>query len=302
MSGSVNKEGKLSTSLKLARAAWRVMKLDKELLGIGAISALVSAILTVAFLVAMFVIITAANGGHWEFTSEQMQQAPNGWYYLALAAYLFVAYVSANFFSAAISHAAFERFNGNNPTFKSALKAAWSKVRALIVFSAFQATVGTVLNVIADRVPFGGRVAVWLTGAAWSVATLFAIPVIVSTGEKNPLAVVKRSAMTFKDIWGESVFIGLSLGVIGTVITLASAFLLVSVFLAAIMFGSLAIGIVLFCLFVLIVIATQIVMSVLKAIVMTAAYYYATTNQLPAGFDEQLIRAMFRPKKKWLRV
>lgn len=66
------------------------------------------------------------------------------------------------------------------------------------------------------------------------------------------------------------------------------------------MLDSLSIGITGIVFIFIVISAYALIVSTLKTILMTAAYYYATTDKLPAGFDEELIRTMFRPKKKWL--
>lgn len=300
MEPTVQSEGKIKTSFKITRAAWRVMMLDKELLGISALRALVGlAILGIFTAGALLLYVQLGGGFTWDSYVEQ-----SSWpYYILLAAFLFTSYAAGNFFAGAISHAALQRFDGENPTFKSALRAARGRVGVLVAYSGLLATVGLVLRIVADRVPYAGAIAVWLTGAAWGVATMFGIPVIMSSEQKNPLRVVKTSATTFKNIWQESVFVGMSLGLIGIVFTIFSIFLLASALFVPIMFGTPAtVSIVLLAIFVIMVIVLQLVMSTLHAIVMTAAYHYATTQRVPAGFDEELVRAMFRPKKKWLGV
>jgi hypothetical protein len=294
---SPKSEGKLSNSVKLARAAWRVVKLDKELLGVGAISLVANLLIFAAYLyVAYFVVpnfISVDFSNLSDFTSNVV-------WYVMVALYLFTSYAVTNFFSGAISFAAFRRFDGNDPTFAEAMRAAKSKASPLLAYSGIQATVGLILNMIADRVPFAGKIAVWLAGASWSVATMFSVPVIMNGDERNPILVIRKSAKTFTGIWKESVFIGLSLGIISIVATILSMFVIVGLIALAITFESNTLAVIALEVLVVVTLTISLIMNTLQAIAMTAAYYYATTNQLPAGFDGELIRSMFRPKKKWL--
>lgn len=52
-----------------------------------------------------------------------------------------------------------------------------------------------------------------VVGTTWSIAAVFAIPVLVGQPENNPLAVLRRSAATLKRTWGETLlgFLGLHL-------------------------------------------------------------------------------------------
>ena len=209
-------------------------------------------------------------------------------------------YFVTNFFAGAISHAAFRRFDGEDPTMRESLAAAKSKSGSLVKYTGLQVTVGLVLSIIADRVPFAGKIAVWLAGATWSVASMFSIPVIMSTNETNPVRVVKKSAKTFVDIWAESVFIGLTLGVISIVATIGTMVVVLGLFALSIGFQSVSLAILAAIIFFASVVGIALLSNTLQQIVMTAAYYYASTGKVPTGFDEELVRSMFRPKRKWL--
>lgn len=297
MTEEIKKESRGKAAIKITRAAWRVVKLDKELLGIGLLSAAIGLLVFGVFAFASLMLILSQGGFSEEYGFQLSLQN-----YIIFAVYLLFSAIIANFFSGAVAHGAFERFDGRNPTFKSALQAAWAKKLPLIAFSGLQTTVGLILNLIEERVPLGGKIAVWLTGAAWHIATLFSIPVIMSSEEKNPLKVVKRSALIFKNIWAESVFIGLGIGVIGVIFGFVSVIVVIAGMIFAASLGSTSLAIGVAAVFVLAVIVFSIIMSVLRTVLMSAAFYYSVHNKIPAGFDEQLIRSMFRPKKKWLKA
>lgn len=288
------KESKMGVSVKVTRAAWRVMMLDKEVIGISVISVLLNMLVFVAYVaVGIFAVphFFIADDQAWSFDWK---------YYLLLAAYLMTAYFVTNFFAGAISHAAFRRFDGEDPTMRESLAAAKSKSGSLVKYTGLQVTVGLVLSIIADRVPFAGKIAVWLAGATWSVASMFSIPVIMSTNETNPVRVVKKSAKTFVDIWAESVFIGLTLGVISIVATIGTMVVVLGLFALSIGFQSVSLAILAAIIFFASAVGIALLSNTLQQIVMTAAYYYASTGKVPTGFDEELVRSMFRPKRKWL--
>jgi hypothetical protein len=292
---ATKKEGKLSASVKVTRAAWRVMMLDKEVIGIAAISMTVNMIVFAAYVwVGIFLVPSV-------FFVDSSQPWSFDWkYYIVLALYFMTTYFVTNFFSGAISHAAFRRFEGENPTAKEALTAARRKGWVIFKYSGLQVTVGLILNILAERVPFAGKIAVWLVGAAWSVASMFSIPLIMSSNETNPLKVVKKSAKAFIDIWAESVFIGITLGILSIIATIGTMIVVFGLFAAAVAFESISLAVVAALVFFAAAIGIALLSYTLQQIVMTAAYYYAATGKLPTGFDEELVRSMFRPKKKWL--
>jgi hypothetical protein len=276
------------------------MKLDGEVVGISALSVILSMALFLGLAAAMFffpdTFFTRTPTAQFAF-----EGTPTATLYVAGITIMLLSYIITNFFAGAISHSAFRRFEGNDPTFSESVGAAAKRLPALINFSGLQAVVGTVLNAIEERVPLAGKIAVWLTGAAWSIATMFAIPYIMDKNENNPLKVVRGSAKIFTAIWAESVFIGLSLGMIAIVASLLILGLIVGFTWAAVALSSTVIGVVGTLIIAVLILSLIVVTSTLQSIVMTAAYYYATRNKLPAGFDEELVRSMFRPKKSWLR-
>jgi hypothetical protein len=78
-------------------------------------------------------------------------------------------------------------------------------------------TVGAVLRVAEEYVPLGGRIAALLLDLSWSLATLFAVPVIAYE-DLSPGATLRRSAQLFRERWGEQtagiVAIGLANGLL----------------------------------------------------------------------------------------
>ena len=296
MSEPTPKIGKFKASTMLGKAAWRTLKLDKEMLMASVLSMLASVVLFGIFVAAL--IFTMPEGF---LTDENVTASGDVSYYLLLAAYLFVTYLITNYFSGAIAHAALTRFRGGEPTLKGSLQAASAKFGPLAAFSGVQATVGLILNILEERLPLAGKIATWIAGAAWGIATMFVIPLIMDGKETRPLKAVKASAGTFTKVWGESIFIGIGLGIIQVIFTLLMIFFLAGTLVAAISLSSWALGIAGASIFIVVVVLAAIIMSTLRTIVMTAAYYYASTQQLPTGFDDELVRVMFRPKKKWLQ-
>lgn len=291
------RESKLAISAQLTKAAWRTLKLDKELLVASILNVITGTLCFVLFVIAAYFLLPQVLGV--SFTVNNNDIVSNLVYYGVTAIYLFITYAAANFFSGAIAHAALERFRGNDPTLSGSLAAASSKLGPILAFSGLQATVGLVLNILSDRLPFAGKIATWVAGAAWGIATMFAIPVIMDGKETGPLKTVRRSAKTLTQVWGESLFVGVALGVIEIAITLFTVFALVGGIALSIALSTWVFGIIGAALFVVGLSTLMIVMMTLRTIVTTAAYYYASTQQVPAGFDGELIRSMFRPKQKW---
>lgn len=296
-STSTKPMSKIAASSKLTRAAWRTLMLNKELFIVSLLSLAVSLVLLTT-LVLVFVfssgLILTDNSVEFSLPGDLIN-------YAILAMYLFISYAIANYFSGAIAYAALIKFRGQDPTLKKALYAATKKAGPLLAFSGLQATVGLILNILSDRLPFAGKIATLIAGAAWSVATMFALPVIMDNKETKPLETVRHSSRIFTKIWGESVFIGLGLGIISVGVSIIMFVVLFSGVALSVIYSNWAFGVISFVLFLAGLMFYSLVLTTLTTIVKTAAYYYASTNQLPTGFDEELIRNVFKPKKAWLK-
>ena len=308
MNKSINRplSEKASNSTKLIRAAWRILKDDKRLIVISLIGYISSLLLLAGIATAAIVLLYKVPIGNYEINANSINNVTYLLLIVLLIAPVFIVYFIVYYFNGAIAYAALRRFDGEKINIKQALTAASKKSVAIFLFSCIQATIGItigiVLQILENHVPLAGKIAAWLTGPAWNVAFMFSIPVIMTSNQKNPLKVVKKSATTFTAIWQESVFIELGLGIISLLFGLA--FLIMSIAIAigyaAITLNSLTIGITGIVFVAIIVSAYALIISTLQTVLITAAYHYATTNKLPAGFDEELIRKMFRPNKKWL--
>jgi hypothetical protein len=67
-----------------------------------------------------------------------------------------------------------------------------------------------------------GRLTLRLIGVAWSVASVFAIPVLIESNTTNPLEVLRQSAATLRKAWGETVVGFTGFGLFSMLIVLGS--------------------------------------------------------------------------------
>ncbi|MDB5182259.1 MAG: hypothetical protein JWO47_43 [Candidatus Saccharibacteria bacterium] len=280
----------------LAKGAWRSLMLDKELLtlpliGFGAsMLAIIPAVLLFVF-----------NPSHLLFSPLQ----GNGWqlnpvgYVVAIVALLSQAIISA-VVAGAVTHGAMERFKGNDPTVKSSIQAAFKRIGSLTVFTIFSFTIGFLISEIANRIPFlGGKIVLWLAGSAWNIASFFAIPVIVTSDTAlGPIRATKKSTAVIKQAWGESLVLGVGIGLIAVFSFLG--YIMVAGLLVGLSAGITGSGIVAGIvggIAFLGLMAGVVLVSVLQTYVKASVYYYATTGISPIAFDSQLLRQAFTAKK-----
>lgn len=303
MTNQPQKIGRFERSLELTKSAWRVLKLDKELLAIPLISMLVSVILLGIAIVGLAGVLggLAWSGTDLNPSNHSVKTAAIVFGFIYLLAATFISSLT----SGAIIHGALERFGGNDPTVKSSVSAALKKSKPLFLFSLLAATIGFVLRAIEDRVPLGGKIVAWLTDIAWSVASLFAIPYIMTTsGYLGPIKATKKSATLIKKVWGESLIVSGGIGIIGLIsilgyILLATALTFVIANLGGASAGA-GIGwrlAVLLPLDILGFLALILILSVLGAIAKAAVFYWATTGEAPETFNKDLMQAALTTKK-----
>lgn len=288
------KVGRIRRGWQMTKSAWHVLKLDKELVSVPLISTVVGLLALVPFVlgfIALGPITFDSNTG----TPGEVSAAQYG----VIVALIITITIISNFFAGVIAHAALQRFRGGDPTIRGSIRAAWSHIGAIALFSILSATIGIVLSYIEERVPLAGKIATWIAQAAWSIATLFAIPVIVDSKEHiGPITAVRTSAGIFKKTWGENIVVSIGVGLIGFLMFLGASITSVALVIAVATLGAgapimIAIGV----LTLLGLIALAIIFGLLEAIARVAIYYYATEGKAPEVFDRELLRSAMTPKK-----
>jgi hypothetical protein len=108
------------------------------------------------------------------------------------------------FFNVALAGAAAASFDGRPIGVREALDISRKRVGRIAQWALLAAGVGFILNEVAARIPGAGRLASWLLGAAWSLATIFAVPLLALEGT-GPLETAKGSVRLIKGKWGEGI-------------------------------------------------------------------------------------------------
>jgi hypothetical protein len=288
---ATHSQGKLSRSWALIKSSFHVLKLDKELVSLPIIEFIVSLGVLVAIGIVSISIFWGING-----TLAGLEDS-DGLVYLTVVVLVVLTTFIANLFSGAIIHAALKRFDGGDPTAIGSLKAVWKKRGSIFRFSLLAAGVVLILDAIRQRVPFGGRLLTWLGEAAWTVASFFVIPFIVSSENKlGPIESTKKSLNLIKQVWGESLAINVGIGLIAFLTMVSYSLVVAFVFVSLVQIGTI-VGLV-FGGFALIGLLTlALVFNVISSIAKAAVFYWATTGKAPATFDKELLRVAMTHKK-----
>ncbi|HTG44423.1 MAG TPA: DUF6159 family protein, partial [Verrucomicrobiae bacterium] len=157
-------------------------------------------------------------------TSSELALKPMGMV-LAGSLYLLCMFL-ATFFNVAFFHQIMSALRGGTVSVREGLKFAVSKLPSIILWSLFAGVIGLIIKTLEERVGLLGRIVLRLIGTAWSVASVFAVPVLILDPTKNPIEILKKSALTLKKTWGESLagYLGLQFG--GGLVLIISLFFL----------------------------------------------------------------------------
>lgn len=278
--------GTLDRSFRIAKLSLGVVWQDKEMLAFPALGGLFSAVY--AFVVMWPTVISHFMDPAGEsFAWGAVQNVA------AFATYFGLAFI-ATFFNVCTVYTTKTRFAGGDATFGQSIRFALSRLHLILSWSLVAASVGMLfraLDQLAERLGgIGGLlldVLGGLLGMAWSVLTLFVVPVMVYE-EVGPMDAIKRSSEVLKRTWGESLVRHFGLGIAQFLCMLPGIALIVLAFSAQ----SFALGLV----GVAWIALTALVFSVASVVFNTALYEYAQSGQVPGGFDSGTLESAFVPR------
>lgn len=279
----------LERSWSLTKLSARVLAQDKEMLLFPLIGGIASLLLFVAMLFPTGVYaVVLGEGAAFEAVN----------YVLMAITYFGLAFI-ATFFNVCVVYTTRKRFNGGDATFGESLGFAVSRIPQIAAWSALTASVGLFLHAldrVGERMGGIGEVIVGIVrsmlGMAWSVVTLFVVPVMVYEGV-GPFDAVRRSIDTLRQTWGESLVRHIGLGLAQTLFMFAGIMVggVVLFALASVGGPALIVGIVLVVGY---MIGVVLVFQVLNAVFNTALYVYAQRGEAPGEYDMDLLSHAFR--------
>ncbi len=276
--------GRISRGWALTRQSWEVLKSDKSLVIFPVLSAIFAIVATAAIWVPAAIISGL-------FTGQEVDQS-NPVYYIAAAVTAYVATFIAIFFNAALAACAVRAMRGEDTTVGQGIGAAMSRLGPILGWTLVTTTVGLLLRALEQRLPLLGQIAVWLVGAAWSVASFFVIPVVALEGG-GPVHSLKRSASIVKARWGEGATGAATISVGTFVISAVIVLVGFGAGAALVSIGQQALAIVVAVFATAAIIVVAMISTALSQIFRVAVYQFAVTGETPAGFDGAMMQAAF---------
>ncbi|CAB4595854.1 unannotated protein [freshwater metagenome] len=281
--------GKFANSKALAGASFGVLKSEKKLAAIPAVSALTCGVIAVA--VGGGVLLTADFIANPAPGQDDFSLTPASWAIGIVG--LFIIGLVSQVFAATLIAAANERLDGGSFTMGQAFSKATSRTPSIVGWSAINSTVGVVLQAVRDKAGFVGDIAAGFIGAAWNVITWLVLPIIVVEGI-GPIAAIKKSASLLKTTWGENLFAQAGIGLIGFLLMLPGI-----IVFGALSFAVPVVGIPLLLLWIVVI---GCLMSALGAIYRTALYRFAVGLSVGDVFTKEELAGAFKPKAKTGRM
>lgn len=283
-----------SRSWMITKLTFAVINKDRELLWFALLSFIFSVLYAVAIIFPAILPTLMENG----FTYESLEIFE---YVMIFLVYFGLAFI-ATFFNVCVVYTTRIRFEGGNATFAESLRFALSRIPVIVQWSLISATVGLILRLLHNLASNLGKIGqivanilIGLLGMAWSIITIFVVPVLVYENV-GPIDALKKSTQVIKKTWGESLIKNIGLGLIQLLTFvviialsgvlaygLAQLFSTMGVLIAAAIGGAL-------------LLLTGLVFTVASTIFNTALYVYANNNRVAPGFKEEVVKGAFRQK------
>lgn len=283
-----------SRSWMITKLTFSVINKDRELIGFALLSFSFSAIFSIAMIFPSVLPSLLQNG----FDKESLEVYQ---YLILLLTYFGLAFI-ATFFNVCVVYTTKVRFEGGDATFGESIRFAFSRLWIITQWSLLSASVGLILRLLHDLASRLGKageivakIIIGLLGMAWSIMTIFVVPVLVYEG-RSPVDAIKRSIDVIKKTWGESLVRAVGLGFVQLLVFIiiiasctALSYALYAEFdgMGIVIGAGIGVGL---CLF------TGLIFAVANTVYNTALYVYANSRQVPSGFNEEVVKYAFRQK------
>ena len=270
--------GRISRGWHLSKLSWNVIQSDRSLLVLPILQC-------VAMLVAAAgLFVPAAYSGLADDSSLP--------FFVACILWAFPATCISTFFGVAFMSVAQKKLSGEPATLRDGLTVAFSRQWQIIGWALLTTLFGAAIRLL-ERVRGGfiaGRIAEWLLGATWALATFFVVPILALEGP-GPIEATRRSARMIRKRWGEGVVGTAAIGAAFGILFIPVAILIAIGFSA--FHGARTFSIVVFALAGVLGIVIASAESAVSQIFHLELYAYATTGTPLGIFDEDELEHAF---------
>jgi hypothetical protein len=126
---------------------------------------------------------------------------------LLVACAIIDAIVVFFFFNAALMSEALVVVRSGNAQVGHGLSVALRRLPQVVAWSLVNVTVGVILSALREKGGIGGALLSSIAGLAWSIATLFVLPIVIVEG-LSPIGAMKRSVAILRSLFGPDAALG----------------------------------------------------------------------------------------------
>ncbi len=285
----MNLTAKIHTSWELMQSSLRVLRAQPRLALFPIVSTLCAVVLALFFFAPIVVLL--AEQGWTTATADEIRDLGKPVLYTYGAVIYLVSLFVATYFNTAFYHEILRALAGETVSVAGGLRFANGKLKSILLWSLLAGTVGLIIRAIEERMDWLGKIVLAAVGTAWSVAAVFAIPVLIRRENSNPLAVLRDSAVTLKRTWGESLvgFVGINLA--GLVLAFAAAALAVAIVLFAAFGHGGWFAMFLGGVWLIVVVVLAYGIGLATHVYRCALYVYASEGVVPGPFTAEMMNA-----------
>jgi hypothetical protein len=305
--------GRFTRSWLLFKTSLSVVANNRELLLFPIVTALLMIVIFLFFLAPVALMPTGysvTQVEHWQTVGNRIgvetaagDSEKNFTFSTPALAYLIFLYLAsmflATFFNVAFYNEILAALSGQPVSVGRGLRFAMTRLKAILMWSLLAGIVGLVIKALEERFGLIGRIVMRLVGVAWSVASVFAVPIIVRDEEAtNPVQTLKKSADILRRTWGEALigYVGLSFAS-GMIVLGSLVFLFIAVIASIALNSGWIIGIAA-AVWLLGVLALAYLTSVMSQVYKGALYLYAADQIVAAPYSADMFNGAWKFKKK----
>jgi hypothetical protein len=311
---------KLKSTWKLVRQSFTILMQEKRLLFFPLVTSFLTVFIFLFFIAPIPFQPTGhsyLSQDHWEAVAESILQSDlaqveseddlelKTWFMGYLAMLYLVSMFLLTFFNTAFFNEIIHALNGQPVSIMGGLRFALTKLKPIAMWSLLAGIVGIAIQKLEQHLGFFATWIIGLIGVVWSVASVFAVPVLIRDEESaNPFEVLKKSALLIKRRWGEGLIGYVGIRTAGAVVAIG----LIVVFSVLLVVLSLVVGsylltiltpflVVLIGAFVLALILVAYLENVTNKVFQCALYIYAAEGVIPGPFDQAVLDSAWKVKK-----
>jgi hypothetical protein len=259
---------------ELTKKSWALLRSNRELFRFPIYGALASIVI---------VIVTVGPGLYLIDDGQTVAGA------VLVAIGLYLASFVAAYFGVALAATADAIFHGRQATIADGFAVARSRIGAIAGWAALAALVGVLISLFQQSGAIGEAIIGALIGAAWSLITFLAIPVITFEGT-GPFTTLKRSTALFKERWAGQISGNIAIGGIVGLCGVLPAIALIAggAYLWASDDGGagLAGGAFILLLGVILLVVSLLIIQAMRGVFGVALYRFASAGEVTTGFTQ----------------